>query len=206
MSQPAGTLRPLRFGRRIGQSTPCHKRAMSQTLRTGVGTLQLAWKRDLQPLGRAAAVQLLKSAIAGSGGIRPLRRLLAQGTSGLGVDRLDDDAVVEYLAGCIESGQIVALREGDAGGVWAERITETPPAAPEPVLRGVMETTWVEVQLVDLAGEPVANERCRITLTDGTVRETKTNYRGRVKFDGLETPGNCEVTFPDLDTDAWERG
>lgn len=179
---------------------------MSQTLRTSVGSVQLAWKRDLRPVGRAAALQLLRNAVAGSGGgggIRALRRLLAQ--SSAGVDRLDDDAVVEYLANCIESGQIIAFRETDAGGIWAERITqEAPPPAPA-VLTGVMETTWVEVQMVDLAGEPVANERCKIVLPDGTVRETKTNYVGRIRIDGLTTPGSCEVSFPDLDADAWER-
>lgn len=73
---------------------------------------------------------------------------------------------------------------------------------PRPVAAPAV-TTWIEVQLVDLDCEPVAGQRYRITMPDGAVREGRLNYRGRVRFDDIETPGECQIEFPDLDMEAW---
>jgi type VI secretion system secreted protein VgrG len=62
---------------------------------------------------------------------------------------------------------------------------------------------WIEVKLVDEAGKPVAGERLRITLPDGSVFESTTDDGGLARVDGCEE-GNCQVTFPALDEDAWD--
>ncbi|RJP32379.1 MAG: type VI secretion system tip protein VgrG [Phycisphaerales bacterium] len=66
-------------------------------------------------------------------------------------------------------------------------------------------TTWIEVVLVDEEDNPVPNERYRITLPDGTVKEGQTCGRGMARIDEITPEGDCTVTFPDLDKDAWER-
>lgn len=63
---------------------------------------------------------------------------------------------------------------------------------------------WIEVHLVDEAGADVPNEAVKITLTDGTIAEGTTNEKGKFRVDNID-PGNCQVTFPNLDQDAWKE-
>ncbi|HEU0119421.1 MAG TPA: hypothetical protein VFQ91_02775 [Bryobacteraceae bacterium] len=64
--------------------------------------------------------------------------------------------------------------------------------------------TWVEMELVDMAGQPVANMRYICMLPDGEIKEGMLDNKGRVRFDGID-PGNCAFVLPDLDQEAWER-
>ena len=82
-------------------------------------------------------------------------------------------------------------------------IPERPPGE-EPVLAGAVETTWVEIELVNEAGEPVPKERYELKLPDGGVQRGTLDYRGRARADGITVQGACVVGFPDLDGDAWE--
>jgi hypothetical protein len=63
--------------------------------------------------------------------------------------------------------------------------------------------SWVEVSLVDEAGQPVAYERYRVTAPDGSVREGFLDAQGLARVDGID-PGTCKITFPNLDKDAWK--
>ncbi|MEM7199363.1 MAG: type VI secretion system tip protein TssI/VgrG [Planctomycetota bacterium] len=63
--------------------------------------------------------------------------------------------------------------------------------------------TWVEIELVDEAGEPIAGEKYEIKLPDGSVASGTTGADGIARLEGID-PGDCEVTFPNLDKDAWE--
>jgi type VI secretion system secreted protein VgrG len=66
------------------------------------------------------------------------------------------------------------------------------------------QTTWIEVELVDMEDNPVPGEAYEITLPDGeTVASGTLDENGVARVDGIE-PGTCEITFPDLDKDAWE--
>ena len=64
-------------------------------------------------------------------------------------------------------------------------------------------TDWIEILLVDLDGKPVPNVRYRVTLPDGTVQEGRLNQYGQAGYYKIES-GECKVTFPDLDKDAWD--
>ena len=64
--------------------------------------------------------------------------------------------------------------------------------------------SWIEVQLVDHDDEPVAGELCRLELPDGTEWEGRTDTRGVLRVSGID-PGNCTITFPNLDRRLWER-
>jgi type VI secretion system secreted protein VgrG len=67
------------------------------------------------------------------------------------------------------------------------------------------EKSWIEIQLVDENDQPVAGERYRITLSDGTtVDQGRTDSNGMAKITGID-PGTCKITFPDLDKEAWEK-
>ncbi len=64
------------------------------------------------------------------------------------------------------------------------------------------ERTWIEIELVDDDGNAVPNERFRIRLPDGSIREGRLDANGRARWDGIE-PGTAEVCFPDIDANDW---
>jgi hypothetical protein len=62
---------------------------------------------------------------------------------------------------------------------------------------------WIEIELVDMAGAPVPSERYEISTPDGAKVSGRLGSDGRARVDGIEKPGECEISFPDLDRDAW---
>jgi len=73
------------------------------------------------------------------------------------------------------------------------------PPPPEPVT----ELTWIEIILVDADDNPVAGEKYRIFPPKGRPREGITGPDGRAREEGL-VPGECQITFPDLDREEWD--
>ena len=63
--------------------------------------------------------------------------------------------------------------------------------------------TWVEIELIGMDGSPIPGELYRLTLPDGTVQEGRLDANGRAAVRGLD-PGDCTVSFPALDEEAWE--
>ena len=63
---------------------------------------------------------------------------------------------------------------------------------------------WIEVVLLDEEKDPVPGARYQITLPDGqTVAEGTLDEKGSVRLEGIDS-GSCQITFPDLDQDAWK--
>lgn len=63
--------------------------------------------------------------------------------------------------------------------------------------------SWIEVYIEDEKGNPVPGERYRVTLPDGnTIAEGTTDDKGVGRVSGID-PGNCKITFPELDDEAW---
>lgn len=82
-------------------------------------------------------------------------------------------------------------------------IGKTMGAASQPVEKKTEKKDWIEIILVDMDGKPVPNVRYRITPPSGAPVEGRLNEHGQAGLYQIE-PGNCKVTFPDLDKDAWE--
>jgi type VI secretion system secreted protein VgrG len=62
---------------------------------------------------------------------------------------------------------------------------------------------WVEVELVDDSGAPVPGEAVEIKLPDGSVASGTTDDKGLLKISNID-PGSVEITFINLDKEAWE--
>jgi hypothetical protein len=62
---------------------------------------------------------------------------------------------------------------------------------------------WIEIILVDNEGKPMPGVKYRITPPDGKPVEGRLNEHGQAGLYKID-PGNCKITFPDLDKDAWE--
>lgn len=65
-------------------------------------------------------------------------------------------------------------------------------------------TSWIEIEMLDEADQPVPGMKYEVKLPDGTVATGVTDGKGYARVDGCEE-GNCEITFPDLDKGAWEK-
>jgi hypothetical protein len=65
-------------------------------------------------------------------------------------------------------------------------------------------TAWIEIELVDEEDEPVPSEKYDIKLPDGSVAKGTLDGNGFARIEGID-PGTCEITFPNLDKDAWEK-
>ena len=64
--------------------------------------------------------------------------------------------------------------------------------------------SWIEIELVDEDNNPVPGEKYRVTLPDGTtIAEGALDEKGRARVQGID-PGNCKVTFPNLDKTTWQ--
>jgi hypothetical protein len=85
----------------------------------------------------------------------------------------------------------------------AQEVAKSPAAAAQEPEEKKQKTAWVEIILVDAEGKPVPGARYRFTLPDGEVKEGTLNEHGQAGFYQIE-PGNCKITFPDLDKDAWD--
>lgn len=62
---------------------------------------------------------------------------------------------------------------------------------------------WIEIILVDMEGNPVPGAKYRITPPGGAPVEGYLNEHGQAGLYQID-PGNCKITFPDLDREAWE--
>jgi len=65
-------------------------------------------------------------------------------------------------------------------------------------------TSWVEIELVDDEGLPVAFEAYLVELPDGSPIEGTLDGRGQARIEGID-PGTCKVSFPDRDAKDWKR-
>ncbi|WP_164015646.1 hypothetical protein [Pyxidicoccus trucidator] len=65
------------------------------------------------------------------------------------------------------------------------------------------ELNWIEIELVGEDDLPIAGQRYRVVMPDGRVVEGTLDARGVARVEGT-VAGQCEVTFPGLDEEAWE--
>ncbi|WP_426756551.1 carboxypeptidase regulatory-like domain-containing protein [Myxococcus sp. Y35] len=126
------------------------------------------------------------------GGTRPL------GLSGLERSRYEQ-RLQQRLTEAFTQGELVALaveRPVLLPAPWPE------PPPPQTEEAPVEEQTWLAIELKDEEGKPVPHARYRVTLPDGSTREGTLNKNGYARVDGVN-PGQCEVTFPELDGQSW---
>jgi type VI secretion system secreted protein VgrG len=83
-------------------------------------------------------------------------------------------------------------------------VKTKPHKPPESKEEKEVKKSWIEIKLLDEDNEPVPGERYQVTLPDGeTVAEGTLDGHGFARVEGFE-PGQCQVSFPDLDKSVWE--
>lgn len=98
-----------------------------------------------------------------------------------------------------EIAEIKALQKEMTEGKYGS--VQVPAYKPDPDEE--KELTWIEIELIDEDDNPVPGERYEIEVPDGRVVRGTLNQKGFARVEGLE-PGNCKITFPELDREAWE--
>jgi hypothetical protein len=63
--------------------------------------------------------------------------------------------------------------------------------------------SWIEIELIGEDGKPYPGEAYQIKLSDGSIASGTLDEKGFARVDGIE-PDSCDITFPDLDKEAWE--
>lgn len=140
-----------------------------------------------------------------------LRPLLADGLNAETVRRIlgDGGDPVEALAQRIvaEGLQVVSCAEHRYGAatVAAQGTATTTPLQDQQAAQQQPAATtdhFIEIELVDDGGKPVANAAYVIELPDGTQKTGRTDGAGKARITGID-PGTAKVSFPDFDKGAY---
>lgn len=93
-------------------------------------------------------------------------------------------------------------REQKQGKYGSQKVKPYQP--PEKTEENAKKLSWIEIELLDALGNPVAGETYRVKLSNGTVAEGTLDEKGFARLDPIES-GNCEVTFPNMDGRSWDK-
>lgn len=70
-------------------------------------------------------------------------------------------------------------------------------------LKGENHRHWIEIELIGEDGKPCPHEKYQVKLPDGSLSEGNLDRNGWAQIESYPT-GDCEVTFPKLDENAWD--
>ncbi|MEO7095360.1 MAG: hypothetical protein ABI175_19040 [Polyangiales bacterium] len=130
----------------------------------------------------------------------------------LRADLLSVVSAMDGLTGAAEHLPTEQLKARVADGLARDRLVAFRTASPtvveslmkvEPLGPSEDDRTWIEIELVDQDKEPIANERYLIETSDGRKIEGTTNASGKAREEGIK-PGDCKVSFPDLEASSWK--
>jgi len=191
-------------------------------LQDGPARLQLLSPSHLRQFRDvAAAREFLRPLIAQAGNGIAIRRALEPGvitSDGELLDELAKRLVNEglYVVSCADTylasiqGTLTESSSAAAGAsTAAAATTQTTPLQDEEAAQeeraqaaASEETHFIEIELLDDAGQPVADEAYFVELPDGTSKSGRTDAQGRARIDGVD-PGTAKVSFPDLDMKSY---
>jgi hypothetical protein len=127
------------------------------------------------------------------------------------------ESVQEHLADAGKTGKqqelihrwrarmLACASAGSAGAIESPAAEPQAPARKPPKKSSDAPVkTWIAVQLIDDAGDPVPNVPYKVTLPDGSVMSGSLDDQGIVRFDEID-PGDCLVSFPEIHAKEWKR-
>lgn len=173
----------------------------------------------------AAAREFLRPLVAQAGNALAIRRAL--GPAAIAGDGELLDLLAKHL---VDEGLLVvscadtwlasiqgtltessAAAAGTAAAAAAAAATTTTPLQDEEAAQAastsdqVEEKHFIEIELLDDEGNPVADEAWFVELPDGSTKSGRTDAKGFARIDGVD-PGTAKVTFPDMDKNAYDPG
>lgn len=171
-----------------------------------------------------AAREFLRPLIAQAGNGIAIRRALGPAivvTDGELLDALAKRIVGEglYVVSCADTwlasiqGTLTesSAAASSAAAAAAAASTQTTPLQDEEAAQAAStadqteETHYIEIELLDDEGKPIADEAYFVELPDGSSKSGRTDAKGFARIDGVD-PGTAKVTFPDLDKKSYNPG
>ena len=76
---------------------------------------------------------------------------------------------------------------------------------PCPLAQDTPRQYWIELALQGEDGRPIPWEAYRVVLPNGDVVKGYLDGSGRARIANINAPGDCQVSFPALDEDAWDK-
>ncbi len=136
--------------------------------------------------------------------LQALRRYALSELQREGITVETDTVMLELLARAIISGRARIVTEAlEIGSAGAPGMSdEVEPV--EGTRRREQRRSWIEIELIDDNDQPVPRERYEVIFPDGS-----DGVFGRLDEQGfarvlVPDPGQCQVSFPDLDKEAWQ--
>ncbi|MCB9845602.1 MAG: hypothetical protein H6811_06420 [Phycisphaeraceae bacterium] len=105
-----------------------------------------------------------------------------------------------------DPGEIAELKASQAeaqAGKYGEAKVEPYKPMSEEEQDDADELTWIEIRLTDSGGRPAAGQRYEIELPDGRIDTGSLDQHGLARLENI-VPGECGISFPELDEDDWE--
>lgn len=170
-----------------------------------------------------AAREFLRPLIAQAGNGIAIRRALGPAivvTDGELLDALAKRIVAEglYVVSCadtwlasIQGTLTESSAAASSAATAAAAATQTTPLQDEEAAQAAStadqteETHYIEIELLDDEGKPIADEAYFVELPDGSSKSGRTDAKGFARIDGVD-PGTAKVTFPDLDKKSYNPG
>ena len=157
-----------------------------------------------QVTGASLAQVSVREEREAAGAVRPRRELVRQALDGQTAGSPPLAAFHnlkpgEYTVAVMSMGQHAEELEPPS-----DTSATVPGGGLKQVVLEVGPTAWIEIVLVGEDDKPIPGERYRIKLPDGAIKEGELDAEGCARCEGIAR-GQCQVTFPDLDKDAWER-
>ena len=171
----------------------------------------------------AAAREFLRPLIAQAGNGIAVRRALEPSiiaTDGELLDALAKQIVNEglYVVSCADTwlaslqGTLTeSAAAASTASTAAAASSQTTPLQDEEAAQAastadqVEEKHYIEIELLDDEGKPVADEAWFVELPDGSTKSGRTDAKGFARIDGVD-PGTAKVSFPNLDKDSYDPG
>jgi hypothetical protein len=97
---------------------------------------------------------------------------------------------------------------GDSAGTVASLAApfeDKPAAGPIAKKEEAAGVRSITIQLIDEADWGVAGEEYRVEFSNGVRAHGYLDGDGEAAIGGIEDPGVCQISFPDLDQAVWER-
>ena len=119
--------------------------------------------------------------------------------------RNDSRWIAERLEEALLRGRLLVIPKPIpvGSGIGVNKPVELEPVpVPEPPQEEEEEKTWIEIELLNKAGEPIPGEPFVVTLADGSIKEGRLNRDGFARLDNI-VDGTCKVTFPNFDGREW---
>jgi hypothetical protein len=166
----------------------------------GVGRrrFELLWSHELPPEAATEPdAEWLLGVLDRSAANRRVMRRFASGAGG--TFAATDHEIGAHMRRLARLGKVKLLaREHVEPGApyWVHE--EVPP--PPPSLTRV---SWIEFEVHDWDGRPVAGVAYRMDVSDGRSLRGETNGAGLLRVDEIP-PGVCSIALVDFDEDAWE--